>query len=153
MAWVIVNIYMAASFIYNLFFIRTFQWIVSDEGVRIKSGLLPWKKNDLMNPYEVIFEASYDFGFFAKIFRYGGCNLRRTEGITTEIHEPYMHNAAKIIGLINKNLNHLRKEARGPKLSASRSDTEELAHLAELKNNGDISSEEYATMKRKIIER
>jgi len=153
LAWIVVNIYLAASYIYNQFYIRTFQWIVSDEGVRIKSGLLPWKKNDLMNPYEVIFEASYDFGFFAKLFRYGGCNLRRTEGITTELYAPYMHNAAKIIGLINENLKQLRKETRGPKFSATRSDAEELSHLAELKNSGDISAEEFAAMKRKIIER
>jgi len=151
--WIGINIYLALGFIYSLFYLRSIQWIISDEGVQIKRGLLPWRKTDYMHPYEVIFEAYYDFGFFAKLFRYGGLNLRRTEGVTTEIHETRMHNAARIIGLINENLKKLRKEVKGTVVSAAKSDAEELTHLANLKNSGDISAEEYEIMKRKIIER
>jgi len=73
--------------------------------------------------------------------------------VTTEIHESQMHNAARIIGLINEHLKKLRKEAKGPVISPVKSDAEELSHLAKLKENGDLSTKEYETMKRKIIER
>jgi len=153
LAWTGINIYLALSFIYQLFWMRSIQWIITDEGVRIKRGLLPWRKIDFMHPYESIFEAYYDFGFFAKLFGYGGCNLRRTEGVTTEIHETRMHNAARIIGLINEHLKKLRKEAKGAIISPAKSDAEELSHLAKLKENGDISAKEFEIMKQKIIER
>ncbi len=154
LAWRGMNVYLGLMAIYNLFFIRTIRWIVTDEGVRIKSGILPWRKNDLFHPYETIFEAFYEFGFFAKLFGYGTCSIRRTEGITTAIAEIRMRNAAKIIGLINERLKLLRKETRGQAPTpAARTDAEELARLGQLKADGTITAAEFETMKRKVIER
>ncbi len=154
-AWQGVNVYVVLMAIYSLFYIRTIQWIISDEGVRIKGGILPWRKNDILHPYETIFEAYYEFGFFAKLFRYGECSIRRAEGITTAISEKRMHNAARITGLINEKLQLVRKEIRGKVATTPtvRTDTEELAHLGQLKTDGTISMEEFEIMKRKIIER
>ncbi len=155
--WMAVNVYVVVMAIYTLFHIRTIRWIITDEGVRIKGGILPWRQMDMFHPYETIFEAYYAFGFFAKLFKYGECSIRRAEGITTAISESRMHNAAKITGLINEKLKLLRKEARGQTVvaaaPAARTDAEELAHLGQLKADGTISAEEFETMKRKIIER
>jgi hypothetical protein len=154
MAWKGIVVYLILLALYRLVYIRSIRWIVTDEGVRIKEGLLPWRKMDYMHPYETIFEAMYSFGFFAKLFRYGTCTIRRTEGITTAIEETHMHNAGKIIGLINSHLKQSRQVAKGgPPVHATRTEVEELAGLAKLKADGDISPDEYETMKRKIIER
>jgi len=153
-AWKGINVYLVFRAIYSLFYIRTLQWIITDEGVRIKAGILPWRQTNIFHPYETIFEAYYEFGFFAKLLKYGECSIRRTEGITTAISEIRMHNAAKITGLINEKLKLLRKETKGQAFApAAKTDTEELAHLGQLKADGTISAEEFETMKRKIIER
>jgi hypothetical protein len=74
----------SASGIYNLFYLRTIEWIITDEEMRVKSGILPWRKRSFGHPYETIFEAYFNFGFFAK----------------------------KITGLINARVKELRKAQR-----------------------------------------
>jgi len=137
--------------IYNLFYIRTFQWIITDEAVQMKQGILPWAKSDWVHPYEIIFEAYYNFGFFAKMFNYGTCHIRRTEGVTSSQSASHMHDAGKISGLINRKVNELRKAQKPPVLATVRSEVEELADLAKLKSNGDITAADYEAMKNKII--
>jgi len=153
-AWKGINVYLVLMAVYSLFYIRTLQWIITGEGVRTRVGVLPWRQTDILHPYETIFEAYYSFGFFAKLFGYGECSIRRTEGITTAISATRMRNGGRIVGLINEKLKLLRKEARGQVAThATRTDTEELAHLGQLKADGTISAEEFEIMKRKIIER
>jgi uncharacterized membrane protein YdbT with pleckstrin-like domain len=154
LAWTGINIYLVLTFIYHLFYIRTIKWIVTDEGVTVKQGILPWAKIDFLHPYDTIFEAYYGFGFFAKLFGYGTCHIRRTEGSTTEISEEKMQSAGKIVGLINDRLKELKRQMQGQGTpAAARTDAEELAHLAQLKQDGAITAEEFETMKRKVIER
>jgi membrane protein YdbS with pleckstrin-like domain len=154
LAWTVVNIYLVLMSIYHLFYIRTIQWIVSDEGVTVKQGILPWAKIDFLHPYDTIFEAYYGFGFFAKLFGYGTCHIRRAEGSTTEVSEDKMQKAGKIVGLINDRLKELKQQMQGQGTPvAARTDAEELAHLAQLKEDGSITYEEFETMKRKVIER
>jgi len=154
LAWTGINIYLVLTSIYNLFYIRTIQWIVTDEGVTIKQGILPWAKIDFHHPYDTIFEAYYGFGFFAKLFGYGTCHIRRTEGSTTEISGEKMRKPGKIVGLINDQLKEQKQRAQGQVApAAARTDVEELGHLAKLKEDGAITNEEFDTMKRKVIER
>jgi uncharacterized membrane protein YdbT with pleckstrin-like domain len=142
----------SASGIYNLLYLRTIEWIITDEEMRVKSGILPWRKRSFDHPYETIFEAYFNFGFFAKIFGYGTCVIRRTEGNTTAETESYMHDAKKITGLINARVKELRKAQRPATLApTTRSAVQELADLAKLKAAGDISVEEFETMKGKIV--
>ncbi len=151
-AWVL-NGLLVLELIYSLFYLRTVQWIADDEGVRIREGILPWRKHDLLHPYETIFEAYYEFGFFAKLLGYGTCHIRRTEGITTEISSAQMHRASRITGFINEKLKALRKGQRAPVVAETRpSAAEELTQLARLRENGTLSEDEFETMKRKIIE-
>ncbi|GEM_PF-3346331 len=151
-AWIAVNVYLILQTIYILFFIRTIRWDVSEEGVRIRGGILPWAKMDMMHPFETIFEAYYRFGFFAKLFGYGECHIRRTEGVTTEISEPMMHRPGKLTGLINEKLRELRKSGPNQGAPSAGSATEELARLGQLRKDGTITEEEFQQMKRKIIE-
>ncbi len=154
LAWTGVNIYLVLTFTYQLFYMRTIEWIVGDEGVTIKRGILPWSKIDLHHPYDTIFEAYYGFGFFAKLFGYGECFIRRTEGSTTEFSEEKMRNPDKIVGMINEKLKELKRQMQGQGTPvAARTDVEELANLAQLKDDGAITTEEFETMKRKVIER
>ncbi len=156
-AWIGINVYLVLMAIYRLFYLRSIRWIISDDGVRIVAGILPWAKSDMMHPYETIFEAFYEFGFFAKLFRYGTCHIRRTEGVTTEISQEKMHNAARVSALINEKVRELRKQAKAqpvvsPVVSTTSSATEELARLGQLRADGTITDEEFEQMKRKIID-
>ena len=145
-----------ASGVYNLFYLSTIKWAVTDEEVRVMQGILPWRKRSFGHPYDTIFEAYYNFGFFAKLFGYGTIVIRRTEGITTEESETRMNDAAKIVGLINARVKELRKAQRPVAVPAvvapaARSQVQELADLARLRDAGDISAEEFETMKRRIV--
>lgn len=151
-AWIAANAYLILRAIYTLFYIRTIRWDISEEGVRIRGGILPWAKMDMLHPFETIFEAYYQFGFFAKLFGYGECHIRRTEGVTTEISEPMMHRPGRLTGLINEKLKELRKSGPIQGVSSSGSATEELARLGQLRSDGTITEEEFQQMKRKIIE-
>ena len=140
--------------IYRIFCLTSVQWIIGDEDVRITEGILPWAKSDFTHPYETIFEAFYTFGFFAKLFGYGTLCIRRTEGMTTAQNEPHMRDAAKATSFINAKIKELRKAQRQTTVTVAtsgRSQVEELASLARLKANGDISAEDYAIMKGRII--
>ncbi len=140
--------------VYKLFYLASVRWIIDDEEVRTVEGILPWAKSDFRNPYETIFEAYYTFGFFAKLFGYGTLCIRRTEGMTTAQSETHMRDVGKASGLINAKIKELRKAQRQTTVTVAtggRSQVEELASLAALKANGDISAGDYEIMKRKII--
>ena len=73
----------AARGVYNLVYLRTIEWIITDEELRVESGLLPWMKRSCGHPYETILEAYFNFGSCAKMFGYGTCFIRRAEGNTS----------------------------------------------------------------------
>jgi len=151
-----VALLIVASGVYNLFYLSTIRWTITDEGVVVQQGILPWRKRGFDHPYDTIFEAYYNFGFFAKLFGYGTVVIRRTEGITTAESETRMNDAAKMAGLINAKVKELRKAQRPVAVPAAvtpaaRSQVQELADLAKLRDAGDISTEEFETMKRRIV--
>lgn len=149
----------AAKGVYNLVYLKTVRWVLTEEGVRVTSGLLPWRKTSFNNPYETIFESFYEFGFFAKLFGYGTVTLRRTEGLTTAQSFLMMDAPGKITNRINGKLKELR-QAQKPAVAAppvvvqtARSEVQELAELVKLKAAGDISAEDFELMKNKILGR
>jgi len=154
-----ISLLIAAAGVYNLFYLRTVRWIISQEELRIEEGILPWAKSSFGHPYETIFEAYYQFGFFAKIFGYGTCSIRRTEGNTTGASETRMQDATKITTLINQRVKTYRKAMRpgavvaAPVTSApARTQVQELAELAQLKAAGAVTAEEFEVLKRGIVE-
>jgi len=154
-----ISLFIAAAGVYNLFYLRTVRWIISEEELRIEAGILPWAKSSFGHPYETIFEAYYHFGFFAKIFGYGTCSIRRTEGSTTGASESRMLDAAKITTLINQRVKTYREAMRpgavvaAPVTSApARTQVQELAELARLKAAGAVTTEEFEVLKRGIVE-
>jgi hypothetical protein len=142
--------------IYNLFYLRTMKWVLTDEAVTIKWGILPWARTDFGHPYETIFEAYYTFGFFAKIFGYGTLVMRRTEGNTTAETMSHMANPGVISTFINNKIKELRKAQKSPMAiavtgSESKSAVEQLAELARLRESGAITAEDYEIMKARIV--
>jgi uncharacterized membrane protein YdbT with pleckstrin-like domain len=139
---------------YKFLYLASIKWIIGEEEVRITEGVLPWAKRDFNHPYETIFEAFYNFGFFAKLFGYGTLVIRRTEGVTTAESESHMQTPGQVTSLINSKIKELRKAQKQPTISLAagrRSQVEELAALASMRASGDINDEDYEVMKQRVI--
>jgi uncharacterized membrane protein YdbT with pleckstrin-like domain len=145
-----------ANGVYNLIYLRTMKWVLTDEAVTVKFGILPWARTEFAHPYETIFEAFYTFGFFAKIFGYGELVIRRTEGNTTAETMSHMANPGVISAFINKKVKELRKAQKAPMSvtvagAEAKSAVEQLAELARLRESGAITAEDYEIMKARIV--
>ncbi|MEW5979247.1 MAG: PH domain-containing protein [Acidobacteriota bacterium] len=134
-------------------YLRSFSWTVMDEQVVIKRGWLPWRKLHFEIPIDTVFEAYYTFGLFGRLFNFGHCTLRRTEGVTSEFSETYMARAEELVRLINRKVREFKKQQKQAPSVSTRSEVEELKELALLKADGSISAQEYETLKRKIVNR
>ena len=93
---------------------KRFSWTVTDEGVDIHSGWFSWQRTKFDMPFDTIFEAYYTFGLLAKMFHYGHCVIRRTEGVTSATEAKFMANPGKLVGAINQGVKEFRDRARQP---------------------------------------
>lgn len=129
------------------------KWILTQEELIIKSGFLPWKKTYFEIPIETIYEAYYQYGFWAKIFGYGHLNIRRTEGSTSSFRTTAMTNCDVITQSINTEVKTLKKSKQVPQQSSvtQYSVADELMKLSELMTKGIITQEEFAEQKAKLL--
>jgi uncharacterized membrane protein YdbT with pleckstrin-like domain len=148
--------------IYMFFYLRTIRWEVTDDAVIVRRGILSWRKVDFAVPYETIFEAYYKHGFFGHLFNHAECTLRRSEGSTTTLSETRMHDAKTLVALVNSKLATSRRspDARPTAPAAAvaavaavaQTGVEGLTELARLRNNGDITADEYEVMKARLVQ-
>src|SRR3954467_14485930 len=61
------------------------RWRVTDRGLEVKGGVLPWRRFHRSIPYAAIFEAYYNRGFVGYVCRYGTVTVRRSEGATSAL--------------------------------------------------------------------
>jgi hypothetical protein len=148
--------------LYRLIYLFTIRWLVDQQGVTISRGILPWRRSSFFVPYDNIFEAFSQHGFFGYFLQYGTATLRRTEGSTTALSDTRMHRSKKLTGLINAALQQLHAQARVqpqpavpqpavPVSGTGTSDIEKLGQLSLMRANGDITEAEYAVLKARII--
>lgn len=133
---------------------KSTKWILTKEDLIIKSGFLPWKKSYFEIPIENIYEAYYQFGFWAKIMGYGHLNIRRTEGSTSQFITTKMTNFKEITATVNSEVRKLKKLANQvQKISGGNnfSISDELLKLNDLFEKSIISEDEFIEQKNKLL--
>ena len=133
--------------------LRSIAWAVRAEAVVVKGGWLPWKRYSFDIPIDTLLEAYYSIGFWAKLFNYGHCTIRRTEGTTSSFHERYLTRPQQLVGLINQKVKEFKKRSGRPGVTQPASAVDQLKDLATLKADGSITGAEYEVMKQRIITR
>ncbi len=103
---------------------RGTRWIVTNDGVTVQSGYLPWRTGSMTYPAEHIYESFYHRGLLGHYMDYGTVTLRRTDG-TTAAADKYMARAHDLTGYING-------------LAAGRRDETRAAARAQINLAGDI---------------
>jgi hypothetical protein len=137
--------------IYRFFYMRSIRWVVSDGHVVVRAGLLPWRKWSFDHPYETMFEAFYQHGFFGHFLNYGTCTIRRSEGVTSALSERQMHDAKTLVGIVNSKIASARAAKAGAPVIAQVTQFDGLAELARLRANGDLTADEFEALKARII--
>lgn len=130
------------------------KWTLSEGNVFIEGGFLPWAKTEFQVPVFDIYECIYNTNLFSHIVKSGNLNLRRTEGVTSQLTVTSMTNAKEFSAQVNSMVhtykgkkNNVYVNNSTPSTSAS----EEIVKINDLKNKGLISESEYQIMKSKII--
>lgn len=131
------------------------EWILTKDVLIIKSGFLPWRRSYFEIPIEDVYEAYYEFGFWAKIFGYGHLIVRRTEGDTSVFRTAKMTNCDNMTQRINAEVRDLKRQQmnRGGESNVNKSHfvADELSKLNDLLLKGVISKDEFLDQKKKIL--
>jgi hypothetical protein len=154
LGFIIFGLIIVARAIYMLFYLRTVRWELRNDEIVVMEGILPWRKHFFDHPYETIFEAYFQHGFFGHFLNYGTCSIRRAEGQTTTRSESHMHDAKTLVSIVNAKVAAVRATARAGApvaVAAGQTGVESLTELARLRSNGDISADEYEVMKGRLI--
>ena len=146
----LVGIIMIAFGIHKILLNKTTRWILYEDELIITSGFLPWQRIFFTIPIDNIFEAFYQHDFFAHLFKYGHLNIRRTEGSTSSFRTTAMIKNKEMTGTINSMVRNLKTNPvqKNP-LNQNLSD--ELLKLANLKNQGILTEEEFQLQKQKML--
>lgn len=129
--------------------LRSIRWVVTNDSLIIEWGFLPWTKSKWVYATG-IHDVGHDIGFFMTIFGYSTISFRTTHGTTQTISEPYMKNVKKlmeeILAMVGKH-----KDAEASGATPQKSAVDELKDLSALRASGDLSDEEFETMKSQIL--
>ncbi|MFC8502336.1 hypothetical protein ACFUC1_08250 [Pedococcus sp. NPDC057267] len=150
--------------IYRMLWLRSVSWTVTPDGVRVRRGILPWRKLTWYNPWGNLFEAWYQHGFFGFALNYGTAGVTRTEGVTTKMSDSRIHNAKRLTALINDHIRAHRERMvptypyqpvqPTPVAAAPGTPADPLAGLTELSRllaNGDITRDEFERLKVRLL--
>jgi hypothetical protein len=150
--------------IYRMLWLRSVSWTVTPDGVRVRRGILPWRKLTWYNPWGNLFEAWYQHGFFGFALNYGTAGVTRTEGVTTKMSDSRIHNAKHLTALINDHIQAQRQRMvpvhpfqpvpSAPAAAAAVASADPVAGLTELSRllaNGDITREEFERLKGRLL--
>ena len=157
-------------------YLMSVSWTVTTEGLHIKRGFLPWKKQSVFDPKEHVYDAQYTRSAIGHFLHYGTVSYRRTEGTTSGTVEPLMAYPRRLVTMIigrdpmtGKAVETAQGDSVRPATPAEAvapeaatpvansappgdgSVAEELERLASLLEKGAISEEEYATLKARVI--
>jgi hypothetical protein len=130
-------------------------WSVEDGSVVTHGGWLPWTRGVFEVPFDTIFETYCHRGFVGHLFKYGHCTIRRTEGNTTALVLRYVHDPLNVVGVINQRVRELRSAERTSSvvLPEPSSTADEIAKLVQLREKGEISADEFTTLKKVVVDR
>lgn len=129
------------------------EWVFENNILTVKSGLLPWRRTIFGMDISQIYEIYYTKSFMGTILGFGGLQIRRTDGVTSNIFQFTMTNHKKMTSAINNSLSNFKegKVQKTEQLQSKESLSDELRKLADLNNDGVISDEEFEQIKNKLI--
>lgn len=127
-------------------------WSFENNILTVKDGFLPWKRTNFSTDRTQIFEALYSSSFLGTIFGYGTINIRRTDGITSQLIETSMSKQKQFVSSINNAIEDLKSiNTSDSTVQDGLSIPDELRKLADLNKDGIISDYEFENLKNKII--
>ena len=161
--FVLLVLVVVARGLYRLAWLRSVSWTVTSDGLQIRRGILPWRKWSWYNPWATLFEGWYRHGFFGFLLNYGTSGVTRGEGVTSKIAESRMHDAKRLTVLINDGIaSHRQRMAPAlatpapappvaPPVAAPADPVSGLSEISRLLANGEITREEFDTLKARLI--
>ncbi len=136
-------------------------WTAAKDALILDRGWLYWQRGSFSIPYNTVFEAYYSQTLIPRLFRidYGTVSVKRTTGTAETWSQTFMANPVGIVRAINKKVGEPRTDtmqpvvavAVAPNAGPSKSASEQLSEIAALKASGTITEEEFALMKKRII--
>ena len=100
------GIILTTSTIYKIFLLRTYVLIVTDEYVRYKGGILPWKRTERFWYYSQIFQSQLiqNPQFLSWFLRFGTIIIVEKQGTTEKDPIHLLHRAGIAVRIINQQL-------------------------------------------------
>ncbi|MCE7042796.1 SHOCT domain-containing protein [Dyadobacter sp. CY312] len=152
--WKVLGAVLILFNVIKLISLGSVRWTLSPAGLYVTRGILPWTKIQMQIPIFDIYESLVSFGMFGHFLGYGHISIRRTEGVTSVIGETSMTGAKEFSGQINQLVQDYKMRKNTLIVNqayASPSISQQLKHLADLKNSGELTQDEYDTMKSRLI--
>lgn len=141
----IIGILLLLVNIYKIFKVQSVKWILNPSELYIIQGVFPWNRKIIQVPIFYISMALVSSGRFGCFLNFGHITIRRTGGIFTEIKETYLADGIVFSQIINQCVMDYKVTGGVENFYnyASVNFYAELKHLVNLKDNGEITPEEY----------
>jgi hypothetical protein len=139
--------------IYKMAQIWSVKWTFNSSGIYITQGAFPWNRKAIEIPIVYINEALVSFGLFGEFLNFGHITIRRTQGISSEIKETYLADGKSFSQMLDQyDINSKNKQNSEIFFTTPGKDIDEkLKHLYLLKNNGEITLDEFQEMKKQLM--
>ena len=149
----LVGILMQARALYDMLVYRSKQWVLTDDCLILKTGILPWTKADFHIPHGELYEAYHTTGFLPKILGYATLVVRRTDGTASAFWEAKMTQPTAITGAINAAIcaNKTKQQPALQQLPSTYSLADELSKLNELLEASVITDSEFREAKLQLL--
>ena len=129
-------------------------WTLTPQFLIIQGGFLPWKRIYLQIPKENIYESFYSKSLLGTIFGFSNITIRKTDGNTSGLEGYFMNNAKQFTSEINSMVYDLKKKEApiATFVHSNHSVADEIQKLAQLRNQGVITEEEFQVQKAKLMQ-
>lgn len=138
----------------RVYSIYNVSWTLTQSEVYIRSGMFPWTKRSWHVPIFDIYESTVSYGMFGHFFGYSNIQIRRTEGMTSAIYGYALSGAKDFSGQINGLVHNFKRSKHTVVLNqavGNKSISDELKDLAELKNRGELTQQEFDVIKQRFL--
>lgn len=140
--------------ILKVLYLSSITWIFRGNELRIVRGFLPWNKTQLQIPIFDLYDSSVSIVFIGHYLDFGHIEIRRTEGVTSKIHETYLAKAVSFSEMLNLYIQEYKKSCSlvNSNQVCNRDLGIELQRLVDLRDTGAITSVEFERLKKRLID-
>ncbi len=146
-------VFVTMSVIFQLINVK---WTLTESGLRIQRGVLPWRKTDVYIPIDNLYNSYTKHNMTGHFLNYANVYIRRTDGMTSGFSEARIGHAKELSNMINGQIaaNNLdRNKVVIQQHVSDKSIASELKILSDLRSTGDISDQEYQRLKKDLIDK